>query len=165
MDGAQARALAESVLAPGEPLLWWQAAPAGSNVHELTGAIAVTIFAAFAAFQALRYLRKEPQFALVMGVGSLAAACFGVYCWGHYLGGWSRVYVITEGRVVIASRDPWLQVKSFGPQAFSCWRREGDRIEFALGRRSTRAMSGLQAPDEVQALIRAHVAPRGARVL
>ncbi|MBL8549736.1 MAG: hypothetical protein JNJ73_07105 [Hyphomonadaceae bacterium] len=166
MDSASARAFAESVLGPGEPLLWWQMAPVGGSVHDATGAMAITIGALLMAWQAVRALRdRDRRSALVMGVACACASAFGVHCWGYYLGGESRVYVITEGRLVIASRDPWTIAESYGPEAFSCWRRDGDRIEFALSSRRTRHgawMAGLREPERVQALIRERVAARGA---
>lgn len=179
MDDAAARALAQSILTPGESLVWYQAAPvwAIASPAIFGGLVCLVIFLLSmrikpppkaedpSRYWAIRIV--IPIWLLMLG----AAVAFGVV---QTISAWSTAYVITDNRVVIVSRVPWTWERSFGPEAFTRYGISGNAVEFDWrSNGGTRGgshpyyharLEGLSNPSRIAFLIKENVAPHAERI-
>lgn len=180
MDDDAAHALAQSTLAPGETLVWYQAAPvwAIASPAIFGGLVCLVIFLLSMRIKAppkaedpSRYWAIRiiiPIWLLMLG----AAVAFGVV---QTVSAWSTAYVITNSRVVIVSRFPWTWERSFGPEAFTRYGISGNAVEFSWGSNGGGArggsrpyyrarLEGLSDPSRIAFLIKENVAPNAERI-
>ncbi|MDX2237688.1 MAG: hypothetical protein NW203_08995 [Hyphomonadaceae bacterium] len=167
MKDAAVETFARSLLAQEETLLWRQAAPPAAQADMLLLALMGTAVLGAIVWRGARAWRDSADLwkASLYTLAGAAAAAASLYCWGQTLGVGSTIYAITDTRVIIASRDPWIQAQSFGPEDFERMHRSGDRIAFNWGPKrgpdGYRAhLFGLRDAAHVEHLIAAHIVRR-----
>lgn len=170
MTDAEAKALIESVLREGEQLVWFQPAPAIVGAELWIPSVVLTLCAVLmgALSAAMAISKRQPKwrlwqiaaFAFVFSFAPMAAS---ITFWAQIAGAATTAYAITEERVIIARRDPWRQVESFGPDDVTFIRRIGDMVSIDYGPiyRSNEGfrthLRGISEPERVELLIIEHV--------
>ncbi len=173
-----ARAFAQSLLAPGERLIWAEAAPAAPAFWGgLVLALAGTLLAGGAAFfvykQARRALEalREAAFgkaflgaltACFIAIFLLAFAVMDALGWNHALSAGSSVYAVTDQRLFQAGRGVTTWVDAFEPGALSATaeggdvviyqHEDGDAVSYARPREALRFYA-VENPSRIAALI------------
>lgn len=141
MNDTEAQALMQSLLQADEQLLWSQAAPTSAGAGVVIMALCTTFLAAMCVAAAAAWLlsadfrkRWSRWFAIGMTFPGAFFALAAFLYWVQFASAWSTAYGVTDQRVIIASRDPWVQVASYGEERVRRLAREGERIDFDWGR-------------------------------
>lgn len=170
MTDADAQAFLSDLLLHGETLVWSQAATQPAGPESWVPAIGLSILATFmgAISIAAATTKRSPRMkawqiwvcaALLCFLPAIGAAHF----YAQIAGAATAAYGITNQRVIIATREPWLQVRSFGPDAVEMINRRDDTVSIdygavGKGNRGFRThLRGLAEPERVELLIIEHV--------
>ncbi|MGE3251788.1 MAG: hypothetical protein AB7J28_08495 [Hyphomonadaceae bacterium] len=179
MSSFDARAFAESMLEPGETLVWFEAAPVAPAIWgALVLAGVTTLITAGMGWLALRQARKtletfrEAQFAaaffgavttLFILIFPLAFGSVAIMGWNRAFSAGSSVYAATEQRLFVAGRGvtAWIQNTDLAGLSLSVEgrdligsSREGDADTTYLHPREVVRFSDVEDPEAVAALLR-----------
>lgn len=166
MTDNDAHALAMSVLAPGESLLWSEAAPAWPLFW--AGFFGALFSAGL--FVVLSGVAKNgPARGVPPWIAAGAIILFQIVCCFGFVANatqaasaWSTAYAITDQRVIIAAGDPWLSVNEYFEADIVYYVIDGQRLSFSSyhGRRGAFTdFHDLEDPEQALALIHENVAP------
>lgn len=178
MDNAAAKALAQSLLQPGETLVWSEVAPASTYLTAgLTTTIICGLFLIFVTIIVPRTVdlktQRVPMLLVVLfSVPLSIATLFGIH---QIISASTTAYMITDRRAAIIWRYPWRGANDYGPEALERYGIDGDTLDFNwrdAHRRSQRTVPAryeqhfyeLEDPEEVAALIKTHLAPNAQRI-
>jgi hypothetical protein len=173
MDDAAARALAQSILTPGETLLWAQTAPAWTIASPAIFGVIVCAVILYVS----KYMRQPEERGPAMrrAVSVVMVLWYAMFSAGLAFGvfqassAWSTAYAVTDKRVVIVSHFPWQWTREFGPEVFDRYGIQDDTLAFDWGGSVKRCCSyrarleGLEQPEQVAALVKKHIAPHAVR--